>query len=234
LLEPRCPETGTPGPEGAQAWQHTWATRRFTIRRYHGTLLITPSKTAVRRLRERLRTELRSLRGANAAAVIARLNPIVRGWAAYYRSVVSSETYRSLDHYLWRLTYKWARHSHPNKPTRWVVTRYFGLFNKSRADRWVFGDRDSGAYLHRFSWTSIVRHQMVSGTASTDDPTLTHYWAARRRRGIPRQLDPTTLHLLQRQGDRCPRCGDPLLDADHLRHRCHCFATAIAGSWSGR
>ena len=34
---------------------------------------------------------MRSLRGANAAAVIARLNPIIRGWAAYYRTVVSNE-----------------------------------------------------------------------------------------------------------------------------------------------
>jgi RNA-directed DNA polymerase len=51
----------------------------FTVRRYRGKLLIKPSKAAVRRIRERLRTEMRSLRGANAQAVIARLNPIVRG-----------------------------------------------------------------------------------------------------------------------------------------------------------
>ena len=57
--------------------------------------------------------------------------------------------------------YKWARYSHPNKPARWVIACYFGKFNKSRQDQWVFGDRDSGAYLLRFSWTKIVRHQMV-------------------------------------------------------------------------
>ena len=66
----------------------------FNVRRYHGKLLIKPSKAAVRRIRERLRTEMRSLRGANAQAVIARLNPIIRGWAAYYRTVVSSESLR--------------------------------------------------------------------------------------------------------------------------------------------
>jgi RNA-directed DNA polymerase len=32
---------------------------------------------------------MRSLRGANAHAVVARLNPIIRGWSAYYRSVVN-------------------------------------------------------------------------------------------------------------------------------------------------
>jgi RNA-directed DNA polymerase len=186
----------------------------FTVRRYRGKLLIKPAKAAVRRIRERLRTEMRSLRGANAQAVIARLNPVVRGWSAYYRTVVSSHTFSALDHYLWKLTYKWAKHSHPNKPTRWIVRRYYGMFNKSRQDRWVFGDRDSGAYLHRFAWTRIVRHPMVRGTSSPDDPALAEYWAARRRRGIPRPIDAATLRLLQTQHGRCPCCGQLLLDAD--------------------
>src|SRR5450759_5213621 len=56
----------------------------FTVRRQSDKLLIKPSKAALRRIRERLRTEMRALRGANATAVIARLNPIIRGWAAYY------------------------------------------------------------------------------------------------------------------------------------------------------
>ena len=82
---------------------------------YRGKLLIKPSKAALRRIRERLRTEMRALRGANAAAVLARLNPIIRGWAAYYRTVVSSEVFTALDSYLWRLTYKWAKHRSPEQ-----------------------------------------------------------------------------------------------------------------------
>ena len=46
----------------------------FNVRRYHGKLLIKPSKAAIRRIRERLRTEIRSLRGSNARAVISALN----------------------------------------------------------------------------------------------------------------------------------------------------------------
>jgi RNA-directed DNA polymerase len=51
--------------------------------------------------------------------VLRRLNPIIRGWAAYYRTQVSAETFGKLDYYLWRLTWKWARASHPNKPAHW-------------------------------------------------------------------------------------------------------------------
>ena len=128
---------------------------------------------------------MRALRGSNAAAVIARLNPIIRGWAAYYRGVVSSKVFPALDNYMWKLTYKWAKHSHHNKPKTWVVARYFGKFNKFRNDRWVFGDprrNDAVTSLPvKFSWTDIVRHQMVNGAASPDDPALTDYWAKRRR-----------------------------------------------------
>jgi hypothetical protein len=102
--------------------------------------------------------------------------------AAYYRTQVSAEVFGGVDHYLWRLTYKWARFSHQNKPKRWVVHQYYGPFNKARQDRWVFGDRKSGAYLHKFSWTRILRHRIVRHGASPDDPALADYWAWRQRK----------------------------------------------------
>jgi RNA-directed DNA polymerase len=185
----------------------------FNVRRYGPTLLIKPSTAAVQRIRERLRTEMRALRGSNAAAVLAALTPIIRGWAAYYRSVVSSRTFKSLDDYLWKLTYKWATHGHANKSRTWVVTRYFGKFNKFRNDHWVFGDAASGAYLVKFAWTPIVRHILVKGGASPDDPALTEYWATRRRRIKP-PLDGYTLRLLTKQDGRCPLCGAELLSAE--------------------
>ncbi len=181
----------------------------FNVRRYGGKLLIKPSKAAIRRIRARLRTELRSLLGHSAKAVIRRLNPIIRGWANYYRTHVAGEIFGDLDSYLWRLTYKWAVRSHANKPKSWIFTRYFGRFNKARQDRWVFGDRQGGSYMHRFAWTNIVRHQTVWQRASPDDPALADYWARRRRRPtLP--INNTTLRLLKAQDGCCPICKTPL------------------------
>jgi RNA-directed DNA polymerase len=186
----------------------------FHIRRYrNGKLLIKPSKAAVQRLRKRLTTEMRAMRGANAHAVVARLNPIIRGWSAYYRSVVSKKTFVQLDTHMWKLALSWAKRRHPNKSARWVVDRYFGAFHKTRRDRWIFGDRDSGAYLAKFAWTDIVRHQQVKGWASPDDPELADYWAERRRRRKP-PLDRSRLRLLQAQRGGCPVCRGFLLHAD--------------------
>ena len=185
----------------------------FNIRRYHGKLLITPSKTAVKRLRERLATEMRAVRGHNAQMVLVRLNPIIRGWSAYYRHCVSARVFNELDNYVWKLTYKWAKWTHPHKSKHWIIARYFGAFNSSRRDRWVFGDRASGAYLVKFAWMKITRHTLVKGWASPDDPALAGYWAARRHRGRP-PLDRARLRLLQQQRGRCPLCGELLLHAD--------------------
>ena len=187
----------------------------FTIRRYpNGKLLTKPSNDALRRIRKRLSAEVRSLRGANADAVIGRLNPIITGWSAYYRIGVSKRAFAALDAHVWRLVYKWARLTHTNKSARWVTARYFGTFNPARRDTWVFGDRTTGFYLRKFAWTPIIRHRLVAATASPDDPSLIHYWAGRRRR-TPLPVGRATQRLLRVQNGQCPICRELLLHADH-------------------
>jgi RNA-directed DNA polymerase len=189
----------------------------FNVRRYGTKPMIRPTKAAVRRIRKRLHDELVSLKGHNARAMIRRLNPIIRGWAGYYRTQVSSQTFKKLDQYLWALTYRWALLSHRNKSRPWVFARYFDKFNRSRQDRWVFGDRQTGAYLHRFAWTGIVRHQLVRYRASPDDPELTEYWAWRRRKA-PLPINATTLRRLNAQNGRCHICKGTLhTDTERLQ-----------------
>jgi RNA-directed DNA polymerase len=63
--------------------------------------------------------------------------------------VAASKTFSVLDDYMWKLIFKWAKHNHPKKSSRWTgtVNRHYGEFNKFRNDRWVFGERELGAYL---------------------------------------------------------------------------------------
>ncbi len=88
----------------------------WNFRRYPGPkLLIKPSKAAIGKHRRRLADETRRLRGANAGMVIATLNPVIRGWTAYHRGMVSGAVFSALGHHTWTLTWKWARWTHPNK-----------------------------------------------------------------------------------------------------------------------
>jgi RNA-directed DNA polymerase len=190
-----------------------WNFRRYPV----GKTLVKPSRAAVQKHRQRLASEMRRLRGSNAAAVISALNPVIRGWTAYHRSQVASETFSALGDYTWQLTCKWARWSHPNKGARWAADRYYGKFCASRNDKWVFGDRDTGAYLLNHAWTGIRRHIMVKGRSSPDDPDLAGYWENRfRRRKSGLALDTGTLSLLTRQENKCPHCRDLLIDVARL------------------
>src|SRR6266851_738334 len=193
----------------------------FNIRRYQtkngGKVLTRPSKEALTKIRRRIKAELRALRGTPAAAVIDRLNPVIRGQAAYYRTGASKRTFNALDYYMWRPLYAWALRQHRRKNRRWVKNHYFGRYNKARNDTWVFGDRKTGAYLHKYSWTPIVRHAPVAGRSSPDDPALTQYWTDRRQRHRHQAppLAPSTQRAMRAQRGRCPHCGEPLLHAGH-------------------
>ena len=187
----------------------------FNVRRYRGKLLIKPSKAAVKTdPGTAARRDAGPARGQRRARCSRELNPIIRGWAAYYRTVVSSETFHALDDYMWKLTYKWARHSHPNKPRHWVVTRYFGRFNTARQDRWVFGDRDSGAYLLKFSWTEDRPAPDGQGAGVPRRPRPGRVLGPTAAQEDTPPLDSTSLRLLAAQHGRCPICGGLLLHAD--------------------
>ena len=190
----------------------------FNIRRYRtsqGSKALTrPSRDAMKKIRRRLADALRAMRGDPESQVIYTLNPVIRGQANYYRSGASKKSFQSLDNYLWQQLYKWARRRHPKKSRRWVTARYFGQFNQHRRNRWVFGDRETGAYLHKYAWTKIVRHAPVPGRHSPYDPALAQFWADRRRNQKPPQMAPTWHKALRDQQGLCPLCRELLLFAD--------------------
>ena len=159
------------------------------------------------------------MRGSNAGAVLARLNPIIRGWAAYYRGAVSSRIFSRLDDLRVEAHLQVGQTQPPEQvedlgglPATSASSTSSGTTGgcSATAPRQRRGDV---AHLIKFSWTNIVRHQTVNGTASPDDPALTEYWAARRRRIKP-PLDRYTLRLLDQAGQPLPALRGSLLTAD--------------------
>ncbi len=183
-------------------------------------LLITPSKDAVAHVRAKLRDEWKHLRGANALAVIKKLNPIIRGWANYHRVVVASRTFQILDEWMFRREVHHVKRTHPTKSRDWTRERYGGRLNKERADNWVFGDKRSGAYLLKFRWFKIERHALVKGTASPDDTRLKDYWITRNA-AKAKDLTPSRQKIAKNQNHRCPICGESLFNEEEtqLHHR---------------
>jgi RNA-directed DNA polymerase len=191
-------------------------------------LLIKPSKKAVLGKVRELRDEWLALRGHSVKAVLWKLNPIIRGWANYYRTVVSSRTFSKLDHWMFRRAYRYVKHTHPDKSWRWRRQRYWGRWNKEREDNWVFGDKHSSQHLQKFSWFRIVRHELVRGRSSPDDPDLRDYWWERQKVNA-KHLSAGDLDMANDQGWVCRLCGMDLINGEEL-HRHHQVPRARGGS----
>jgi RNA-directed DNA polymerase len=182
-------------------------------------LLIRPSKSAVQKIRDRLKQEWLALAGHSVIEVLLKLNPIIRGWANYHRIVVASHTFRKLDNWMFYREQRYAKRTHPTQPKAWRNTRYFGRLRADRADNWVFGDKQTGVYLLKFNWFDIQRHILVKGTASPDDPSLKPYWTNRERLGV-KQLSPSMQKLVAQQNGLCPHCRQSLFNDESLqKHR---------------
>ncbi len=65
--------------------------------------LIKPSNKSTGKHKERLKEIVNSYRAAPQDALISKLNPIIRGWANYFRTGVSKEVYSDMDDYLWKI-----------------------------------------------------------------------------------------------------------------------------------
>ena len=191
-------------------------------------LLITPSRAAIRKKRKEFRDLWRKLKGCNVQAVLATLNPKIRGWANYYRTVVSSRVFSQMDSWMTRRAGHTARQNHPNKPKYWRCRLYFGQLCPTRNHRYVFGDKKTGRYLLKFAWIDICRHVLVRGTASPDDPKLQDYWKARTK-VTAGKLTRSDVWLAERQNWTCRVCGESLFNGEELE-RHHKQAKSEGGS----
>jgi RNA-directed DNA polymerase len=190
-------------------------------------LLIKPSRKSEQAIREKLKKEWLRCQGSNVAAVLKRLNPIIRGWANYFRIGVSSKTFRKLDTWMYVREKRYGRQTHPRKSRNWITARYWGRLNKERNDHWVFGEKKTGAYLRKFSWHAIQRHVLVQGNASPDDPALKQYWE-KRQQAKGRDLLPSDQKIARWQEGKCPVCKETLFNGEEL-HRDHILSRKEGG-----
>jgi RNA-directed DNA polymerase len=190
-------------------------------------LLIKPSKESIQDVQKKLKDLWKKVQGTSAQTVLGRLNPVIRGWANYFRMAVAKEVFSSLDRWMFHKADHYTRRMHPRKSKDWRYHKYWGQLHLDRNDLWVFGDKQTGAYLLKFSWFPIERHVLVKGTASPDDPRLKDYWT-KRQAAKTKDLTFSKQKLAKRQQGRCPECGESLFNDEEL-HVHHLLARSKGG-----
>jgi RNA-directed DNA polymerase len=227
--------------------------QQFPVGKYHSKqgfkTIITPSKQKQKVHYDQIASVIEAHKAAPQAALISRLNPIIRGWANYYATVVSKEIYSKLNALTYQKLKAWAKRRHPKKNGEWVSKKYWQSID---GDNWVFATREEGLNplrLLNHADTPIVRHVKVKGESSPYDGNLV-YWSTRM--GNNPEMPIRVSKLLKRQKGKCAHCGlffreDDVMEADHripksqggkdsydnwqLLHRhCHDTKTASDGS----
>ena len=198
----------------------------WTLRKYGGKLLVKPAKKNVQAHSRKIRATIEGMRTAKQEEVIAKLNPIIRGWANYHQNQVAKETFNRVDSLTWKQLWRWAYRRHPSKSRTWIKNRYF---LRVRTRNWVFATRVKGddgkvrfVKLVQASDTPIRRHIKIKGKANPFDPKWELYFEKRLGLIMKDELKgrKRLLSLWRTQNGRCPNCREPITKTTgwHVHH----------------
>jgi RNA-directed DNA polymerase len=96
------------------------------------------SKPSLQAVKAKVKAITRCGHNQTLGQLLHRLNPVLRGWCAYFRGGVSGRTFSYLRAYSWRRVTCWLRRKHPKANWRWLKRRYL--------PRWWPTDGDAVLY----------------------------------------------------------------------------------------
>src|SRR5260221_4527158 len=153
------------------------------VRSFGGRIIIRPSKKNVQAFKAKIKAIFKVHKTVKHESLIAMLNPVIRGWANYHRTVNATKTFASIDAWLWLKEWQWAKRRHLNKSARWIKAKYFAITNTSR---WVFSARyrDAAAQwqtmtIVKASHTRRRWHTKIIGASNPFDPQWASYFQDR-------------------------------------------------------
>lgn len=181
-------------------------------------LQITPSQASFQALKARVKALCKRSAGRTPAPLIETLNPVLRGWANDHRHVSCGEAVATLDKFVWRRLYRWAKGRHPAQTGRWIAERYFP--HQAR-DSWRFTDPGSGTQMIRVrEAVKSPRHVKGKGDANPFDPAWEAYCQYRDRQLTRHASSPGRANILTQQHGLCPVCR-PVIQREEALERPH-------------
>jgi RNA-directed DNA polymerase len=178
--------------------------------------LIKPAKANIKEHLAELGRIIRHAKALSQGQLIRQLNPVIRGWANYYRTGVSQAVYDRLDHLTWAKLRRWAHWRHPKKTPAWRMKRYWHRLGMRLTFATPPTDLDA-THLLTHSEVPLTRHIKVQGNRSPYDGDWV-YWSTRQGR-YP-HVRTRLAKLLKAQQGRCRYCGlffqhDDRIEIDH-------------------
>ena len=152
----------------------------FTIEQPRQKLYVKPQKERVKRFLDHMRLVIWSNKQMEQGKFIALLNPIIRGWATYYRFSDAYQVFSRVDDMLQKIIWRWCERRHKGrKGKRWIYDRYYGT---TRDRKWTFRVAKTGYTLTKASDVKRLKYKFKVGDMSplNPDPKVKEFWKRRR------------------------------------------------------
>lgn len=185
----------------------------FNIRKYKGKYIAKPSKKSRKRFLDKIREIVDKNKASKQQSLIRLLNPVIRGWANYYKGCSASETFKKADTQIFQKLWRWSQRRHSKKGKKWIADKYY---HSVKGRNWTFAvpfkDKKGKQYhtLVRLADTKIKRHIKIRGEANPYDAEWKDYFEKLVTKRMIEHLDGKQYiyRLWEKQMQRCPVCGD--------------------------
>lgn len=184
--------------------------------------IIKPGKKEVTEFLQEIRTYIRKNGSVMRwESLISSLNSKIRGWAMYYRFVVSKKTFSRVRSEIHLAIYRMLKRKHPRKSIKWLKGKYYTTVDNdqwmpyaSKTDR--TGKQTKLHLINIAKDTPILRYTKVKDRHSPLDPSLTDYWEKRNTStGKTRFAQGSKYERVYKwQKGVCPVCGEHILVDD--------------------
>jgi RNA-directed DNA polymerase len=114
-----------------------------------------PSKKALASVKAKMRTLTRGGTNQPLAVLLRRINPVLRGWANYFRHGVSSVTFSYLDAFTWRRVICWLRHKHRRASWKQLRRRYLPGWRPTDGEITLFNPQSIAIVRYRYRGAQI-------------------------------------------------------------------------------
>jgi len=186
-----------------------------------GKLIIKPPKERIKKFLQKVQEVLKQNRQATADKIINLLNPMLQGFALYYRFVVSKEVFTYIQDKVWRKLWRWCRRRHPRKPKRWIFRKYHTFKEKAKG---IFYSQETKRRLIQIWAIPIVRFKKIISSARVHagDKESIEYWKEREYVNALNQIYSIKVgKLFKRQNGTCPCCEKLITKEQIARNQAH-------------
>lgn len=170
----------------------------------------------------KIRETVGQMKTASTKLLIIKLNQIIRGWALYHRHICAKNTFRKVDHAIWKIIWAWCVRRHPEKGKKWIYNRYF---TTHKGIKWTLFAREANAnyYLSRIAYIPIRRYIKIRARANPfvkeDEIYFEKHMQRKMRYSFYNRLKLSRLYTRQR--GRCPLCKQAITEQTgwHIHHK---------------